>query len=43
MPLSPELGGAFEESDLTDRFKVDINTKPMLDDERARKMIIGEL
>ena len=32
-----------EESDLTDRFKVDLNTKPMLDDERARKMIIGEL
>jgi hypothetical protein len=32
-----------EESDMTDRFKVDVNTKPMLDDERARKMIIGEL
>lgn len=32
-----------EESDFTDRFKVDINAKPMLDDERARKMIIGEL
>jgi hypothetical protein len=40
MPL-PDFG--LEESDLTERFKVDINTKPMLDDERARKMIIGEL
>ena len=42
IPIPPELGG-LEESDLTERFKVDINTKPMLDDERARKMIIGEL
>jgi len=32
-----------EESNLTERFKVDINAKPILDDERARKMIIGEL
>ena len=40
MPV-PDFG--VEESDLTERFKVDINAKPMLDDERARKMIIGEL
>ena len=36
-----EIG--IEESDMTERFKVDVNAKPMLDDERARKMIIGEL
>ena len=40
MPV-PEFG--IEESDFTERFKVDINAKPMLDDERARKMIIGQL
>lgn len=40
MPI-PDFG--VEESDLTERFKVDINAKPMLDDERARKMIIGQL
>jgi hypothetical protein len=39
----PVIEFGVEESDFTDRFKVDINTKPMLDDERARKMIIGEL
>jgi hypothetical protein len=30
-------------SSLSERFKVDINAKILLDDERARKMIIGEL
>ena len=39
--LTHDIG--IEESDFTERFKVDINAKPMLDDERARKMIIGEL
>lgn len=32
-----------EESSMNERFKVDINAKIFLDDERARKMIIGEL
>jgi hypothetical protein len=32
-----------EESDLTERFKVDVNARPQFDDVRARKIIVGEL
>lgn len=39
--IDTDLVGDYE-SEVTQRFYFDINEKPHLDDERARKKIIGE-